>query len=304
MDDATKHRLYNDDHLRCLTWFEERSGTTTRWPKPIRDKIVLVTQYKGIFKPKWMPYVLSVRSSPKGPYADSPVTYNDDGSWSFRYAREENKGRSGDSLFTNKALQACMDDRIPVGVLYKESERSPYLVVGLGLPMEFQESYFLFKSYSPDAESSDADGAASSGGSSGNSGFTPGKAGYLADTKVRIAVESHAVKLAIAHYTGEGYNVTEVGKPYDLCAVKDGEELHVEVKGSTQTANDVELTKNEVHHARAVRTDLYVVDQIEYGKMEDGSIRTRGGCVRMWAGWQPATADLTPSRYRYMLPDG
>jgi hypothetical protein len=94
-----------------------------------------------------MPYVLSIRSSPKGPYADSPVTYNDDGSWSFRYAREENKGRNGDGLFTNKALRACMEKRIPVGVLYKESEQSPYHVVGLALPTKFEETFFLFESY-------------------------------------------------------------------------------------------------------------------------------------------------------------
>lgn len=154
MDEATRLRLYNEDHALCLEWFEERSGTTATWPKPIRDKIVLVTQYKGIFKPKWMPYVLSVRSSPKGPYADSPVTYNDDGIWSFRYAREENKGRSGDSLFTNRALQACMDNRIPVGVLYKESEGAPYLVLGLALPTRFEESYFFFESYVPEHVSS------------------------------------------------------------------------------------------------------------------------------------------------------
>jgi hypothetical protein len=150
MDEATRRRLYNEDHALCLAWFEENSGTTTTWPKPIRDDVVLVTQFKGIFKPRWMPYVLSIRSSPKGPYADSPVTYNDDGSWSFRYAREENKGRSGDSLFTNRALQACMDDRIPVGVLYKESERSPYRVLGLALPVMLEESYFLFESYAPE----------------------------------------------------------------------------------------------------------------------------------------------------------
>jgi hypothetical protein len=78
-----------------------------------------------VYKPKWMPYVLSIRSTPKGPYTDSSVTYNDDGSWSWRYAREENKGRAGESLFTNRALQANIDDRIPVGAIYKEKEHSP-----------------------------------------------------------------------------------------------------------------------------------------------------------------------------------
>lgn len=178
MDEATLQRLYNKDHALCLAWFEEHAGTDTTWPKPIREwivathprvvkeKIVLVTQYKGIFKPKWMPYVLSIRSTPKGPYADSPVTYNDDGSWSFRYAREENKGRDG----------------------------------------------------------------------------------------------------------------------------------------STRSVVDVELTVNEVRHARDIRTDLYVVDQIRLERLDDGTIRTTGGRVRHWLTWSPADASLSPTRYRYQLP--
>jgi hypothetical protein len=493
MDEATRRRLYNEDHALCLAWFEEHSGTTTTWPKPVRDDVVLVTQFKGIFKPKWMPYVLSVRSSPKGPYIDSPVTYNDDGSWSFRYAREENKGRSGDSLFTNRALQACMNDRIPVGVLYKESERSPYRVLGLAFPTRLEESYFLFESYTPQraedyspeivldpavgsghaliqlamgprpkatvasmldamgnlhvqhdnenrakrhqplallwaigearrhaarltgwpaarerigalieefgaankdhaylpflalagtdlweltatpprrvqspsrrrwlnnqnppvrgglaqpvydlfAESAEAateaalflldtyfddmtpaqslqvlkaTGLSDILGHPGDSESpaTPhslrrsrkGGAGRLADTALRIAIERHAVHLAVQHYRGMDYIVTEVGKPYDLRAVKEDEELHVEVKGSTRTTDDVELTRNEVLHAHEIRTDLYVVDCIDWDVQADGTISPSGGRERLWPDWQPAEATLTPTHFRHQLSPG
>jgi Domain of unknown function (DUF3883) len=310
MDEATLQRLYNEDHVLCLAWFEEHAGTTTTWPKPIREwivathpkvvteKIVLVTQFKGIFKPKWMPYVLSVRSTPKGPYADSPVTYNNDGSWSFRYAREENKGRDGDTLFTNRALQACMDERIPVGVLYKDSERSPYHILGLALPAQFEKAFFLFESYKPGPSGTTAkqDVPARS------EVWRPGSAGRLSDATMNAAVECHAVKLAIDHYRDQGYEVTEVGKPYDLKAVKGTEELHVEVKGSTRSVVDVELTINEVRHAREIRTDLYVVDQIRFERLNDGTIRTTGGRVRHWLTWSPADASLSPTRYRYQLP--
>lgn len=297
MDAATRQRLYNEDHARCLAWFEERSGTTTSMPKPIGPDLYLVTQFKGIYKPKWMPYVLSVRSSPKGPYQDSAVTYNKDGNWSFRYAREENKGRSGDSLFTNKALQACMDDRIPVGVLYKERERAPYLVLGLGLPAKFEESYFLFESYTLGA-------AGRPGASTPRSEiWRPGSTGRFADAAMRVAVEMYAVTLASEYYQGLGYQVTEVGKPYDLLAVTANEELHVEVKGSTRSVGDVELTINEVTHAREIRTDLYVVDQIQCERQDDGTIRTSGGRVRHWPTWSPSDSALSPRRYRYQLPD-
>jgi Domain of unknown function (DUF3883) len=300
MDDATMQRLYNEDHARCLAWFEERSGTTTTMPKPIGPGLYLVTQFKGIYKPKWMPYVLSVRSSPKGPYKDSAVTHNKDGSWSFRYAREENKGVSGDSLFTNKALQACMDDRIPVGVLYKEREHAPYLVLGLALPAKFEESYFFFESYAPATAGkvSQPDTLAAH-----SKVWRPGSTGRFAEAEMRVAVEMHAVKLACEYYHGLGYQVTEVGKPYDLRAVTDDEELHVEVKGSTKSVDHVELTINEVTHAREIRTDLYVVDQIECERQNDGTIRTSGGRVRHWPTWSPSDPALSPTRYRYQLPD-
>ena len=64
-----------------------------------------------------------------------------------------------------------------------------------------------------------------------------GGAGRLADTALRIAIERHAVHLAVQHYRGMDYIVTEVGKPYDLRAVKEDEELHVEVKGSTRSVH-------------------------------------------------------------------
>lgn len=126
-------------------------------------------------------------------------------------------------------------------------------------------------------------------------------AGRLADAALRCAIESHAVRRARNHYHGQGYEVTELGKPYDLRAVKDGVELHVEVKGSTMSADGVELTTNEVRHASENRTDLYVVDQIQWEVKSDGTVSTTGGRVRHWPGWRPAAADLSPTRYRYRL---
>jgi hypothetical protein len=114
------------------------------------------------------------------------------------------KEAADDALPMNRALRACMTDRIPVGVLYKESDRLPCLVVGIAIPTSFE---------------------------------------------------------------------------------------------------DVELTINEVDHARQIRTDLYVVDQIQLERQEDGAIRTSGGKVRCWPNWSPLDEALRPTRFRYQLPD-
>jgi Protein NO VEIN, C-terminal len=98
--------------------------------------------------------------------------------------------------------------------------------------------------------------------------------------------------------------VEDVGatRSYDLHATRGDEVLHIEVKGSTQAADSVELTVNEVTHARQDNTDLVVVDQITYVRLDDGTIHGTDGRMRLWSTWQPAKPDLDPTRFRYRLP--
>ncbi|MEV4544542.1 protein NO VEIN domain-containing protein [Micromonospora echinaurantiaca] len=124
--------------------------------------------------------------------------------------------------------------------------------------------------------------------------------GYIADPVLRQALERHAVDRAAALY--EGYEIEQIGKPYDLLAVKGTEELHIEVKGSSGTADTVELTKNEVRHAYDAETHLVVVDQIRWSRLPNGEIFTDGGRVRRWTTWTPHDEDLEVTRYRYRLP--
>ncbi|MQY02149.1 protein NO VEIN domain-containing protein [Actinomadura macrotermitis] len=127
-------------------------------------------------------------------------------------------------------------------------------------------------------------------------------AGYIADPILRKAVEEHAVRCAYDYYPD--YEITDVGatRSYDLLAVKGDEELHIEVKGSTGIADTVELTANEVEHAKEARTDLVVVDQINWTRRPDGTVQTSGGRCRRWTSWRPDEHDLAPTRYRYSLP--
>lgn len=141
------------------------------------------------------------------------------------------------------------------------------------------------------------DGSAS-GGSAGR---------RIADAAVRAAIEMHAVEMAITAYAAEGATeIVELGKPYDLKVCLGGKERRVEVKGSTsRDVKGVELTANEVANAQTfAATDLYVVDQIEYARHDDGTITTSGGRPRHWKDWEPAERDLKPSRFDYRLPRG
>ncbi|UKD58583.1 DUF3883 domain-containing protein [Amycolatopsis sp. FU40] len=131
---------------------------------------------------------------------------------------------------------------------------------------------------------------------SGRHGSGPGR---QQDPKKRIAVEQHAVKLAIAHYERHGWHVTELGKPYDLRCRRGDEELHVEVKGTTGSAAAVELTIKEIEHARGTDiTDLFVVSEI----VVDNDYTTTGGRTQLFPDWAPADEHLQPTKFRYELP--
>lgn len=129
--------------------------------------------------------------------------------------------------------------------------------------------------------------------------------GYLADAAVRTALERHSVAVARTHYESAGATeIEEFGKPYDLRVLLDGMERHVEVKGSMGIGlESVQLTQGEVDHAnRHQPTDLFVVEQIEVSRAEDGEVTTGGGVTRLWRDWLPAANALRPTHLRYTLP--
>ena len=132
-------------------------------------------------------------------------------------------------------------------------------------------------------------------------------AGYVADAVLRRALERHAVALATAFYQHEGWTVVDVGtkKSWDLELThqRTGAMRHVEVKGSTLDATDVELTIAEVEHSRqGLPCDLFVVSSIGYGPDGRGEYNTFGGATRVWRDWSAADEHLRATRFRYRLP--
>lgn len=86
-------------------------------------------------------------------------------------------------------------------------------------------------------------------------GQHPGGQGFQASAALRWAVKRHAMAVAMAHYEGQGWRVSDVSatQPCDLYWLRgmgagegDREELRVEVKGTTTVGGQVLLTRGEV----------------------------------------------------------
>ncbi|MGW4214134.1 DUF3883 domain-containing protein [Lentzea sp. NPDC004789] len=132
----------------------------------------------------------------------------------------------------------------------------------------------------------------------------PSTHGRLQDVTLKLAIERYSVDMAKQHYFDQGATrIDELGKPYDLRVLGIGPERHVEVKGSTSWRTGVELTVNEVYHARNHPTDLVVVDQIRAVNEGVGQWALSGGQLRVWSDWSPDDDQLAPTRYRYTLPE-
>lgn len=131
-----------------------------------------------------------------------------------------------------------------------------------------------------------------------------GSQGYESDPEMRRVVEQHAVSRAIRFYERNGYTVKEFGKPFDLLCLKGDEVVHVEVKGSRMKLDSVSLTVNEVSDAENAtwQSDLFVVDQIKVSNSGEALVPT-GGISRVIRKWIPAREMLTPTEFRYQLPD-
>jgi hypothetical protein len=103
---------------------------------------------KGIYKPANSPYALWVRETHRGPYPDAPPKFLPDGSWSYEYAPEGRGGSSDMSLATNRGLQRCLEDHVPVGVFRQESDASgqtTYKVLGLAFVEAYRDDRFILR---------------------------------------------------------------------------------------------------------------------------------------------------------------
>ena len=140
-----------DRHGAVLRWYLNHRNEERGWPGSLSDGTLLVSKAKGIYKPKWTSYAISVRQSLKGPYSDRDPYMRSDGTWSYLYFQENPDPSLRDSAYTNRGMVECMRDAVPVGVLRQITGRpSPtYRILGLALVVGWEDGYFLLEGFSP-----------------------------------------------------------------------------------------------------------------------------------------------------------
>lgn len=125
-------------------------------------------------------------------------------------------------------------------------------------------------------------------------------------TEEKKAVELHAMRMAQAHLEAQGFTVIDVSndrRSYDLHASQAGEELAVEVKGTTGDGEAVIMTGNEVRvlRVRHPHTSLIVVSRIHLDRSEDSAVAS-GGALQEFRSVDLADRYLTATQYRVALP--
>ncbi len=120
------------------------------------------------------------------------------------------------------------------------------------------------------------------------------------------AVEQRAMEEAMRHYESNGWDVVDVSSQrvgYDIRCTRGNHELHIEVKGVSSDGSEVNLTRNEVEHARECSDSvLFVLSNIEVSYADDGSPVATDGQARILHPWRvDDDGELTARTYSYRL---
>ena len=139
-----------EPHRSALQRFAMHAGQDRPWPGPLANGTLLATKAKGIYKPRWSKYALSVRESLGGPYSDRDLELRPHGTWSYDYYQENIDPDQRDTEYTNVGLVQCMEDGVPVGV-FRQIARRPaprYRILGLAAVVGWEAGYFQLGGFS------------------------------------------------------------------------------------------------------------------------------------------------------------
>lgn len=143
------------EHRIALEWFNAHRGQQVTWSAiqaEAEHGARLVAQAKGIYKPHYTVYSLSVRTLQEGPYPDKEVEFRPDGSWVVQYFQENSDLNQRDREATNRGLMRCLSDGVPVGFLIKRKPKPgvEYEILGLGLVTDWEKGYFTIEGFTDD----------------------------------------------------------------------------------------------------------------------------------------------------------
>ena len=98
---------------------------------------------------------MSVREAISSKYDDRRPKFREDGTWSYEYYQENLNLEAVRRNYANIALNECIKDRIPVGVMRQTEARpnSKYLILGVALVVRWNEGYYLLEGFSQEGSS-------------------------------------------------------------------------------------------------------------------------------------------------------
>ncbi|MGE9010563.1 HNH endonuclease [Leptospira interrogans] len=152
------------EHALALRWFHGHTGRKVSWAEMqahADQGARLVNQAKGIYKPHYSEYALSVRQTLISPYADKEVQRRQDGSWVYPYFQENRDPAQRDREATNRGLVKCMNDGVPIGVLLQTKPKPgvEYEILGLAKVSEWKDGYFILEGFSLEGDIHQVDAA-------------------------------------------------------------------------------------------------------------------------------------------------
>lgn len=142
----------SDQQRIALQWFLDNAGHIRSWRDIELEADAgnrLATLAKGIYKPAYTDYALSIRQTLTSPYADKEIVSRPDGSWLYPYFQENADPNARDQEATNRGLMNCLRDGVPIGIMIQTKPKPgvEYLVMGLGLVVDWKDGYFIIQQY-------------------------------------------------------------------------------------------------------------------------------------------------------------
>jgi hypothetical protein len=140
-------------------------------------------------------------------------------------------------------------------------------------------------------------------GRASGSGDSKRRVGFRTNAAEIKVIENHAVALARTYYAKEGWDVKELGKPFDLEVSNADTVLTVEVKGTTSDGSGIPLTAGEVsHHADAFPDNaLVIVRGIILDRSGSHPIASGGQLYELRC-WEIDSDALRVISYAYQVP--